>query len=211
MQAFFPYDLKEGFVDAVAMWSEFLKGDRSNKEWGVAAAASMLNDSGFGTFKEAIPSETLRKLRVLAAGAAEFQTASAKNTSRMAKFEALAREVSPFFERNCDVRLEPDLASGDFAPKDWLSADSDDLDAVTKVIKNEYDDPSKALDSVDISAKNLYDSVPADANNDYGVVPRELNSKDFPANEYDVVGRDLVDSPYFEPPPPEKYFEDIVP
>lgn len=213
MRAYWPYNLTEGFVDAVTLWSECLKGDREPQEWGVAAAARFLNDAGFGAFAQAIPQDTLRKLRVLVAGAAEFSSSSigTKNVKNVAAFEALARDVSLFFESNCEVRLEPDLGSADFTQRDWLDADADTLEDVTKVIKNEYDDPGSALDAVDRQAKNLYDTVTPDAANDYSKVPAEFVQREFPKNEYDVIGRDLINSPYMEPPPPESYYEAIQP
>lgn len=199
-------------MDAVAVWSEYLKGDRAATEWGVAAAARFLNDAGFGTFSQAIPQDTLRKLMVLTAGAAQFSnTSGTRDVKKVRAFEALAREVSPFFENNCDVKLEPDLGSKSFSQKDWINADKDTLDDVTASIKNEYDDPASALDAVDVQAKNLYDTVPSDAANNYDKVPTDFSQAEFPRSEYDVIGQDMVNSPYFEPPPPESYYEAIQP
>ena len=77
-----PLDITKGFVDAVTIWSDFLRGKRTKSEWGVYGAYSFLDSIGFDIPKQPISVDDLKRLEVLAEAAEKVRGNKMGTTTR---------------------------------------------------------------------------------------------------------------------------------
>ena len=185
------WDVTPGLVDAIQTWSEFLRGDRSAKEWGVAGAKMFLTSEGFKLPAEPISTVDLITLRSIAQEAgrmADGTTAIKRNT--MSNMRAAAAQVNTWLEANCSVKLDADVP---------MSSRSDmTLTDAIQSAKAIYDDPTSELAG--------FTTGMADQTNNYDVVNSNLDLSLLAKNEYDIVDRltdSNLDPVYWTPPPPE--------
>lgn len=193
---FSPLDITKGFVDAINIWSEFLKGNRGKQEWGVYGAFQFLSSIGFDIPTVPISTDDMRRLEVLAETAERMRNNRLSTTTRdltrlKAKMRGPTDTLSQYFEANCNVAFSVDLdATGQ------IENACDSVDTAVSVFQSQYDTVDGMLDSYSVGQSSPM--------NDYSQIPPELDAKNTPSDEYAILNDD-IDTDYWEPPAPEHF------
>lgn len=202
------FDVTHGLVSAIAVWSDFLRGERKNTEWGVAGAERFLSDLGFTLPSEPVSAEDLAILRVIAEGAERtdldaLAKGSPRVTRKIGAMALLAGRLSDFMASECDVAISADEPPSGKVVKEFAS-----LDAAVEGVAMQYASPAEALGGlVDAGAFNTDQSAPE---NDYArVLPEHFKPEKMAPEEYDAVGPDADSDDYWKPPPPESHYTEL--
>lgn len=194
-----PLDITKGFVDAVTIWSDFLRGKRTKSEWGVYGAYSFLDSIGFDIPKQPISVDDLKRLEVLAEAAEKVRGNKMGTTTRdlnqmKKKMRNTTDTLSKYFEANCNVAFSVDLdASG------VIENACNSIDTAVGVAQSEYDTVDGLLDQ--------YDTTQNDPKiNNYEQIGDALDNKNVSQEELDIVGESSIDRDYWTPPEPA-YFD----
>lgn len=195
-----PFDITKGFVDAVRLWSDYLRLDPATDymHFGHFGAAEFLTAIGFDLPLAPISTEDLTRLEILAQRAKDnnekpLTTRDLKKAKT--EMKPLADAVSVYFRANCGVDFDVDADATGFIEKTV-----DSVDTAVAVFQSQYDTVPDFFNTV--GSFTTGQSSPA---NDYEAMDDLLDGGNLSQEEFEAANNAPVDTEYWKPPPPEHF------
>jgi hypothetical protein len=201
-----PLDITPGMIEALQVWSEFLKYERNKTDIGVTAAISFLTTAGIGLPTVPIPADAIKDLSILSAMAEKYVTVGTKFVAKYNLFASCYQKVSAdWTEKYLNIKLDDNPNA--VGTKIDLSP-ATNVTTTAEFLGSQYDTPLAAF-AGEVGALILPNQDPVYGNgppvndpNNYDTVPPILDQANTTQEEFDLIGQTSL-SDYYVPPQAE--------